>query len=838
MHTLRGRFAAIAAMLAFIVAVGASVGQWIVATSRSDITDHFGNRNSLLEGSRQIRDQVWQARRDMEAFLRDPYDSAMRQNVHVALATAIGDVNDLRVQGRFDGLTERELLDPLQEGLIDLVYSVESLFQLSTDPIRQFPAFSSASANLNPLSKEALTSIEVAMDEALSSKLNRQQPEVYRAFAQLRFHWAQMVSSFRMYLANRMGSVDRDALVVQANEVEVLYFGMITDLSVIEKMQGKGLLDLQASASVPKVREIANEWFMVFSSVRKMHESDGWRGDVKHVKDQVEPLLNGVWSLLLSLDVLLENSAENDVGDISSVTQTQSGIIWLIAAASLFFLAIGYVFFERSVLRPISVVSKALRAEADGADVVLPKTDALETQALVGAFSDMRNQIRTRQDELAYRALHDSLTNLPNRALLLDRVKHELLRAQRDGSTVALLLIDLDQFKEINDTLGHLVGDSLLCAVGSRLLNSLRKSDTVARLGGDDFAVLTVGLDETQVSVLAAKILDLFDSPFDIGDHHLACTVSIGISLCPTHASDPEGLLKKADVALHNAENAKSGFALYDAKEDQNTLTRLALASDLRVAIEKSEIQLFYQPQLELASGKVIGVEALLRWRHPQHGFVPPDQLVVLAEQRGLIHMLTHWVLGTAMKQCEIWHASGRKLTVSVNLSVYNLQSDKLLVEIDRLLAMHAVDPRYLVLEVTESAMMTNPKRAIEALTKLNQRGMQIAIDDYGTGYSSLAYIKQLPVYELKIDKSFVMNMASDANDSMIVKSTVDLAHNLGLRVVAEGIETATVEAMLREYGCELGQGYFYSKPIPAKDFDAWLAARTAPPTVVMGEVG
>ena len=423
-----------------------------------------------------------------------------------------------------------------------------------------------------------------------------------------------------------------------------------------------------------------------------------------------------------------------------------------------------------------------------------------------------------------HNALHDDLTDLPNRTLLHERIKQSILHAKRDFEPLAILVMDLDRFKEINDALGHHYGDFLLQKVAMRLQTVIRESDTLARLGGDEFAVVLPSVDAEQAKIIAGKICQVIQMPFMIEGHSLTIGISIGIALYPTHGQDSDNLLQHADVAMYTAKSSESHYAVYDVSQDQFTLNRLMLLADLREAVRKDHLQLHFQPKITLKNKRVCGVEALVRWRHPDMDFIPPDHFIPLAEQGGLIRPLTLYVLDKAVQQRAAWRDEGIDLTVSVNLSIKDLQDLMLPLHIKELLIRWDLDPADLMLEITESSMMIEPDRTYEVISNLHALGVQLSIDDFGTGYSSLAYLKQLPAEEIKIDKSFVMNMAKDENDAVIVRATIDLAKKLGLKVVAEGVESAEVMMQLQELGCDLAQGYYICKPLSAEELRKWLA--------------
>ncbi len=436
-----------------------------------------------------------------------------------------------------------------------------------------------------------------------------------------------------------------------------------------------------------------------------------------------------------------------------------------------------------------------------------------------------RRDHKQAEEMVSYLAYYDPMTGLPNRTLLQDRLKQAISTAARENHPVAFLLMDLDRFKEINDTLGHHRGDILLQQVGARLKSVLWEPDTVSRLGGDEFAVLLPRLAAAEhINVVIQKIQNALKAPFVIENLPIAVDVSIGIALYPDHATDAETLIQRADVAMYVAKRTGSGYTVYAPELNQHSPQRLALLGELRQAIEHDQLLLHYQPKISLKTNRMMDVEALVRWQHPQHGMIPPNQFIPLAEQTGLIKPLTLWVLNKALNQCRAWQQTGLEIPVSVNLSARNLHDQELTDHVAGLLETSGISPDRLELEITESAIMMDPPRALEILKRLSGMGVRLSLDDFGTGYSSLGYLKKLPVDEIKIDRSFVTDMTRDENDAMIVRSTIDLGHNLGRKVVAEGVENRETWNRLAALGCDSAQGYYMSRPIPADELARWFS--------------
>ena len=417
------------------------------------------------------------------------------------------------------------------------------------------------------------------------------------------------------------------------------------------------------------------------------------------------------------------------------------------------------------------------------------------------------------EQHLAHVAHHDSLTSLPNRLLFNDRVAQALRAAQRNSTAVALLLIDLNHFKEVNDTLGHAAGDDLLQQIAARMQEVLRGSDTVARLGGDEFAVLLPMQGESGAIRVANKIYNTFSQPVVLNDRGLEVDGSIGIAVFPEHGMDAATLMRHADVAMYTAKAAGGGYAVYAADRDQHSPTRLQLSGELRHAISGRQLRLHYQPIVDCRAMRLARVEALVRWQHPAHGLLAPDRFVPLAEQSGLISLLTLWVLEEALRQCQAWRHEGLDLGMAINVSMRTVQESQFPDLVRALLRRYDVPADRLTFEITESMLMAQPDQTLAVLRELTDLGTRISIDDFGTGHSSLSYLKRLPVHELKIDRSFVQNLITE-QDASIVSFIVGLGGALDREVVVEGVETEAMLEWLVNLGCEKVQGYHINRPV------------------------
>ncbi len=515
-----------------------------------------------------------------------------------------------------------------------------------------------------------------------------------------------------------------------------------------------------------------------------------------------------------------------------------ASFFWL-SLAGLALLVAGSLAIARSITRPVHRLADAARRVQQGdytRHVDVEHKD--EIGQLAVSFNHMLDGIVSREKEILRLAYEDGLTGLPNRAMFNEQLSQAVRMAKRGTASLAVMIFDMDRFKAINDTLGHPTGDQALREVGLRVRKALRDSDVVARLGGDEFGILLATGDSDNAKVVAEKIHHALEEPLVIDGQTMDMAASIGIARFPEHGDDPSALLRAADVAMYEAKRAKSRFAIYDPSHDVRRQEFLTLLGELRRAVEAGELVLHYQPKMNLAENRVTSVEALVRWRHPQRGFIEPSEFIPFAEQTGYIGAITRWVLSRAIEQCGVWERTGLRIRMCVNISARDLRlGDDLVQLVSGMLQAAELPAGMLCLEITESALMDDPVSAQSALRKLRELGVATSIDDYGTGYSSLAYIKQLAVNELKIDRAFVSGMEADRRNAAIVRSTIELGHNLGLTVVAEGVETDHELAELRRFGCDEAQGFLFSRPMPAAAFERWLGGVRDKPSGLRSDV-
>ena len=513
---------------------------------------------------------------------------------------------------------------------------------------------------------------------------------------------------------------------------------------------------------------------------------------------------------------------------VAPFRQAQVALAWITAMGVVLF-GIGSVFAARRVTTPLrSLVSATQRLGRGQYDMQMEHMDRHdEIGGLAKAFDSMRISIGAQQGEIRKLAYWDRLTGLPNRARFREALQREIdsqsAVSEMGKGNIAVVMLDIDRFKHVNDVLGYSFGDLLLIAVAKRLTqHDMRSGDMVARLGGDEFAVLLTQSDAASAMGVAQRIAKSFELPLAFEDQTVDMSASIGIACWPMHADDADTLLSRAEVAMYAAKARTTVMQLYDPALDSSSTLTLSLLTELRHAVDHGELRLFLQPKIRLADSAVVAAEALVRWQHPRRGLVPPLDFIPFAEQTGFVRQLTLWMFGEAARLWNGLQQGETRIRIAINLSTRDLMDVDFPTRLEAILGQHAIGADAFCLEITESAIMDDPPRAQTTLNRLSEMGFKLSIDDFGTGYSSLAYLKRLPVDELKIDKSFVMNMEKDEDDAKIVRSTIDLAHNLGLTVVAEGVENGLIWGKLQDLSCDEAQGYFMSRALPASEFAAW----------------
>ncbi len=829
--SLRTRYLIVSAVIAVVLLASTLASSLYVSRVTSKGTEALQLRDSVTQIIGQVRRALWRVNASLDKLLISPRPED-RQAIRQHLDEATEQLERLWQIAAFSeaGLELQRPAAALRRDLGGLRHDLLELMQLSQDPNWVYPMLPYINRVLLESNSEFETAVTLALQEVANEDGDSYASGLYRQLAQIRDMWRRQILDFRAILI-RFAGLNRIERIAQEQNIDLLHNEILQRLTALEKLKDAGQLGMETEEALPVMRYRAIKWYQDFQDLKKLREAKVWRADAHYIAQFIQPKQLAVEDDLTAIDQALLAWSSRNTARVEAAAGQVNLELWGFTVIALGFVGLVYLMLSRSVLGPIARIAESFSdGDAPTEQLPLPTRGSREIHRLIDAFNAMRRQIRHRQLALEHQALHDTLTGLPNRALLHDRLEQAIRLAQRHDSQSALFLIDLDRFKEINDSLGHGVGDQVLQIIAQRLQACLRKMDTVARLGGDEFAIACPDIDGEQLDTLLEKITAQITQAICLNNQNLYVGASIGVALCPEHGRDADTLLQHADIAMYSAKRGRQDYAFFDPGMIRMDVDNLALLGDLRQELltPSGQFQLHYQPQIRLLDQQPFGAEALLRWRHPQRGWVSPEQVVQMAEHAGLIADLTRWVLGQAIRDAATWQRAQLSLQISVNLSAWNLQDPHLPTQVERLLGENGLAAKRLTLEITESAVMQDPAHARQVLEALSHMGVNLSIDDYGTGLSSLAYLKMLPVNELKIDKSFVMDMLDDEDDAIIVRSTIDLAHNLRLRVIAEGVEQAEGLECLQLSGCDGAQGYHIARPMPLAALHTWYQEHEA----------
>lgn len=824
--SIRKQYLYLAVLLTGVVVIYTwFTGAWIEESGNTRVSN-IEKRIAVADINNQIRIAIIDADNILELFLLSPSDDA-RLQFETKLKHAEGQIDELIITPWAKTNNMLATLHGLKAVLKNIQMAAGQIMEVRQTANLMYPAMRLANGDMLQSNQQILTETNHALEVFKGKnlrKLSKRDIEVFVLISEIKDSWLRMISAYRLFLVNRMGYLFESAVDNQIQNVEVLFAGFQNKVNKLKTYKKRHGLELEVIIAIETIEALAPKWERGFKQVVEIHNDGQWRADIPLVTEVINPLFNEVYTKLVVIDDSLKKFADADLVKQTDASSTVIKSLWAMSLFVMLLTLVSYIVLEVNFIRPIAKVASSLKAEAKGQEVSeLPDVQAEEIRDLTDAFIELRQQVHTRQLALEHIAMHDSLTSLPNRALLMDRLNQSILNTQRRKRSLALLMLDLDRFKEINDTLGHQTGDALLQQVGVRLKNVLRDSDTVARLGGDEFAVLLSNVNETNALRIASAIHEQLEKVYDVYDHSLYVGMSIGVAIFPQHGETSQSLLQHADVAMYVAKRSNSNVTLYDSELDEHSLSQLSVLSDLRGAIENEEFILEYQPKITIGDNKLDGAEALIRWQHPKHGLIMPDDFIGAAEQTGLIKRISSWVLDRAIRDCQRLHEKGHKINISINLSVWDIQDPNISLNITEKLDKWGLSAKYVTLEITERVMMAEPERARQVLTNLEAMGLSIVIDDFGTGFSSLVYLKQLPVSMLKIDKSFVIDMMKDESDAAIVHSIIGLAHNLGLQVVAEGVESDQTWSWLKTWDCDFAQGFYISRPLSIIEFEKFM---------------
>ena len=824
---------AVATAILATALVGAAVwGWWHVRSATSEQIEHLRMRAEAADAVNQLALDLSHLEARIERFVIDAGGdnrSALERALGITAASMerVSHSRWVRSQPLF-----HELGGELEEELRSLRKGVQELLGLRSEIRRWLPAMAVMQERMVPAQSAFRSALELALQEIDNSgpaARNRLGEPLIR----LRLAHQALISEFRLLVANRLGAFASDPLAgmdARASNIAVYEAEILSLLDRIEAAASRGDdTDPVLLESVAAMRRNHEAWWAAYREVRTRLASSGWRQDLVLLETTLDPLLAELRQRLSTLQLELQVRSATDITDLTGIARTLSGYIAIIAALVIGALLLIIATLQRTVFRPMAGIAAALKAEAQdkGGRVPLPRPRSSEARDLIEAFEYMREKVRDRETRLDHLAHHDPLTGLPNRILFRDRLEHAVAQAARSGGRVALLFLDLDRFKQVNDGLGHETGDALLQAVAMRLVHPVRSGDTVARLGGDEFALILEGVSDPQrVATVAAKIVAGFEEPLEVGNHVLYASASIGIALYPDDDTDPDALIRDADTAMYHAkQEGRATFRFYSAEMSRRVEARLDLETALREAVARQDFELHYQPVWKLGDLSVVGAECLLRWNHPTRGPVSPMEFIPVLEESGLIADVTRWVLREACAQFRRCSEAGTPLKhIAVNLSGRMLQDRRVMEGLLDSLAESCMDPGHLVLEITEDTLIHHMEAARRVVGRLRELGIRIALDDFGTGQSSLSHLRVFPFDQVKIDREFVRDIPDDAYDSTLASTIVTMGRALDIEVVAEGVESPAQMEFLAAHGCPLVQGFLLARPMPGDDLLEFLA--------------
>ncbi|HHJ16708.1 MAG TPA: EAL domain-containing protein [Gammaproteobacteria bacterium] len=822
-QSLRGRYLYLA--LLFILLLGGSaIYGWNYVENISQ--QHIGNIKHRADASTSVNDIAEQIR-VLEIALQRLILIPSKANIaEVRSALELKDAALERLKN-VPWVQNENVLMSLANGLSatsgQLQTEIERLIDVRTDEMQWIPANRIMQDEMLPHHLAFISAVDTALDQVIDgSPHDPAQHKLYQLLVELQRTWQQLVSEFRLYISNRMGmypGTPAAGMLARATNIEVYSAQIDKLMQKLAQHRKNGAFEFDISAAYQDMQSSLNAWRKGYQQVDVILASDNWRTDIALLNDFINPLLSRFREQLSTLQLELSINTARDITRLTQVARRLSDSVVVLAIIGITFVISGFVFFNRALLSPIGQVTHALKKvsrSATGAQV--PESSLKEIRDLTTAFREMQEQVRTRERHLDHLAHHDSLTELPNRTLFHDRLDQALLHADRNNRLLGLMFLDLDNFKTINDGLGHETGDLLLRSVAARLQACVRKSDTIARLGGDEFAILVEDVDTVQqVERVSRKVLDKLSELFRIDNRQLYITTSIGITLYPQDETDTGKLLKNADIAMYHAkELGRNQYQFYSRDMTARIAERIEIEDQLRRALKNNEFEVYFQPVTNLESGAIISAEALLRWHHPQRGLISAGKYIDILEQTGLIEPLTLWVLQKACAGHRYFRDNCQMpICISINLSGRLLRNRAF---IDTMLS-HFDDAdiaaEYLIVEITEDTLLEDFKASGNVLRTLSEKGIRISMDDFGTRQSSLSHLRHAPIDIVKIDKEFIRDIPHEPGDSRLVAAIIAMGHGLQMKVVAEGVEKQEQLEFLRAHHCDFIQGYLFSPALP-----------------------
>ena len=821
LHSYRSRYIAFALAAVVSMLLFAFYSWFEISRSSQTTRQNIVERNRAEEQLKEVMDQFHRVRVQIYQFSLDPEIVPKGEVIGslfrlVDLASQV----DIRV---FDEVEAEALNDFIIQIPLAMHQASVRLVAIRSNNARWIPATRNMFDQMLPIN-ERVRNLFNEMRTDLEGDDNPEAHQLLIDLLDLRNLWSLIVSEFRLLAANRLGIFGRPSETI-SRRIENLYLLLDSFDQKLDSFNANISSDSYffiKSYYLPQLKKISRQWRRISEDTIDSLRQPDWRRDIPELH-RLEALMQRFNRLSLLLQRELQRQSERDIQNLNRLNVLFARAIMILTLGGLLFAMIGYWFLSRHLLRPIAQLRKALYLQSQGLSQSLDiEARTREIEDLVMAFNEMSRRIRNREQRLDYIAHHDALTQLPNRLMFNERLNHALKLNLRDHQLTAVMLLDLDRFKLINDSLGHLFGDKLLQQTAQRLRNCLREEDTIARLGGDEFAIIIERLDNSgQAETLARKIIRLFQRPFDIDGQEIHASTSIGIVLAPLHGRDPETLLRYADIAMYQSKTlGRNQYSLFDTSLENSEQSLINFKNELREAISGDQFRLHYQPIIDLHNPRQWACEALLRWQHPTRGLLYPGAFLGLLENRMLMYDLTCWVIRKSLDfQQRLMEDYGIRPRMSINLASAIFGQQRYRESITRLLLERAPDPRRVVLEITEDTLLSDMLQSTSTLQQLHRAGFRIALDDFGTGQSSLSHLRAFPIDIIKIDREFIQDIHEDEQDAKLVSAILLMGRELGKEVIAEGVEQQPQLEFLSRRGCHMIQGFLFSRPLAEDDY-------------------
>jgi len=822
-QSLHGRYLYLAVLFVLMFGGSALYGwRYVEGISKQ----HIGNIKNRADAENSVNDIAEQIRVleiALERLIVLP-DSNSIANVHSALELEGAALVRMK---NVPWVQNDNVLMSLANGLSatsgQLHTAIAHLIEVRSDEMQWIPANRVMQDDMLPYNLTFISALDTVLDQVTRDKPRGDtQYELYQLLVELQHTWQLMISEFRLYVSNRMGIYPGSpARGMQARAANIDIYSAQLDklMQRLAQFRQNDPFGFEISTAYDAMQSALHMWRQGYRKVNADLASDNWRMDIVLLNKSINPLLSLFREQLSTLQLELSIDTARDITRLTQIAKRLSNSVVVLAIIGVTFLIFGFVFFKRALLVPMSQVARALKKVSRGiGDAQIPESPLEEIQDLTTAFQEMQAQVSSREQRLDHMAHHDSLTGLPNRTLFHDRLDQALLHADRHNRLLGIMFLDLDNFKTINDSLGHETGDLLLREVACRLQSCVRKSDTIARLGGDEFAVLVEDVENVQqLERVSSKVLNRLSELFRIDSHQLYITTSIGITLYPQDEADADKLLKSADIAMYHAkELGRNQHQFYSRDMAARIAERIEVEKQLRRALDNKEFEVYFQPITDLRTGAIVSAEALLRWHHPERGLISAGNYIGILEETGLIEPLTLWIL---QKVCAGHHyfrdTCQMPISISINLSGKLIRSNAFINTMLSRIEEADMSAEYLTVEITEDTLLDDFKASGAVLQTLSDKGIRISMDDFGTRQSSLSHLRHAPIDILKIDKEFIQDIPHETGDSQLVAAIIAMGHSLQMQVVAEGVEKTEQLEFLRAHKCDFMQGYLFNPAVP-----------------------